>query len=66
MDGKMDQWAAHRYDLTSKHLTTYRVSHLAEIQTDGRSFWCMFLSFYLCKSMLTSYRRVGGDQAGLA
>lgn len=66
MDGKTDQWAAHRYDLTSKHLTTYRVSHLAEIQTDGRSFWCMFLSFYLCKSMLTSYHRVGGDQAGLA
>ncbi|WRT69187.1 uncharacterized protein IL334_006171 [Kwoniella shivajii] len=34
-----DQWAAHRYDLITRHLTTYRVSHLDEIQTDGRSFW---------------------------
>ncbi|WWC72987.1 uncharacterized protein I206_106951 [Kwoniella pini CBS 10737] len=35
----LDQWAAHRYDLVTKHLTTYRVSHLNQIQTDGRSFW---------------------------
>ncbi|WVR08957.1 hypothetical protein IAU60_006016 [Kwoniella sp. DSM 27419] len=34
-----NQWAAHRYDLVTKHLTTYRVSHLDEIATDGRSFW---------------------------
>ncbi|OCF35676.1 hypothetical protein I316_02731 [Kwoniella heveanensis BCC8398] len=34
-----DQWAAHRYDTVTKHLTTYRVSHLDDIQTDGRSFW---------------------------
>ncbi|KAK8843968.1 hypothetical protein IAR55_006760 [Kwoniella newhampshirensis] len=39
LGNEVDQWAAHRYDLVSKHLTTYRVSHLAEIQTDGRSFW---------------------------
>ncbi|WVF65435.1 hypothetical protein IAT40_000162 [Kwoniella sp. CBS 6097] len=31
-----DQWAAHRYDTVTKHLTTYRVSHLNDIQTDGR------------------------------
>ncbi|WVQ93108.1 hypothetical protein IAU59_000172 [Kwoniella sp. CBS 9459] len=31
-----DQWAAHRYDTVTKHLTTYRVSHLEDIQTDGR------------------------------
>ncbi|WVW79485.1 hypothetical protein I302_101454 [Kwoniella bestiolae CBS 10118] len=35
----LDQWAAHRYDLVTRHLTTYRVSHLDDIQTDGRSFW---------------------------
>nr|XP_031858883.1 uncharacterized protein CI109_005702 [Kwoniella shandongensis]KAA5525955.1 hypothetical protein CI109_005702 [Kwoniella shandongensis] len=39
LGNEADQWAAHRYDLVTKHLTTYRVSHLAEIQTDGRSFW---------------------------
>ncbi|KAK6906142.1 hypothetical protein I203_100126 [Kwoniella mangroviensis CBS 8507] len=35
----LDQWAAHRYDLVTRHLTTYRVSHFDDIQTDGRSFW---------------------------
>ncbi|WWC91089.1 uncharacterized protein L201_006030 [Kwoniella dendrophila CBS 6074] len=34
-----DQWASHRYDLVTRHLTSYRVSHLDQIQTDGRSFW---------------------------
>ncbi|WVQ73587.1 hypothetical protein IAR50_003166 [Cryptococcus sp. DSM 104548] len=36
---ELDEWAAHRYDLTNKHLTSYRVSHLSKIKTDGRSFW---------------------------
>ncbi|ODO06026.1 hypothetical protein L198_01254 [Cryptococcus wingfieldii CBS 7118] len=36
---EVDEWAAHRYDLSNKHLTSYRVSHLSEIKTDGRSFW---------------------------
>ncbi|WVO15544.1 hypothetical protein L204_103204 [Cryptococcus depauperatus] len=39
LGNETDQWAAHRYDLSTKHLTTYRVSHQSEIQTDGRSFW---------------------------
>nr|XP_018259292.1 uncharacterized protein I303_08220 [Kwoniella dejecticola CBS 10117]OBR81450.1 hypothetical protein I303_08220 [Kwoniella dejecticola CBS 10117] len=35
----LDQWAAHRYDLVTRHLTSYRVSHLEDMQIDGRSFW---------------------------
>ena len=44
-----DLWTAHRFDLTSHHLTSYGISHDEMNLKDGRPFMCKLLKGVVSK-----------------